>query len=437
MSPAPPAAPPKPNREPLPAVREAAEPTAPSTDRTGEPPRALRAAAPSPSARPATLAHLAADPAKSRGRRHAEDDRAERGPRDAFQRDRDRIIHSIPFRRLRHKTQVFVAPDGDHYRVRLTHSLEVAQIARTLARALGLNEDLTEALALAHDIGHPPFGHAGEDVLQAAMAAAGGFDHNAHTIRLLTRLETPYPRFAGLNLSWEMLEGLAKHNGPVADPPWALAEADAEWPLELGSRPGLEAQIAAIADDIAYDNHDIDDGLRAGLFTLEELLAVPLVARSWAAVKARYPDIAEARLVPELIRDLIGSMVNDVLAETRRRADGIAGIEAVRAAGRPLAAFSEAMAAEERALKAFLHARMYEAPSVQAVRKEAQAMLAALFEAYRADPERLPPEWRSGGDSPTSVLRAIGDFIAGMTDRYAARRYTEMVGPGGLPESLG
>jgi len=327
---------------------------------------------------------------------------------------------------------VFVAPDGDHYRVRLTHSLEVAQIARTLARALGLNEDLTEALALAHDIGHPPFGHAGEDVLQAAMAEAGGFDHNAHTIRLLTRLETPYPRFAGLNLSWETLEGLAKHNGPVAEPPWALAEADAEWPLELRTWPGLEAQIAAIADDIAYDNHDIDDGLRAGLFTLAELLDVPLVARAWRAVRTRHPDAEEARLVPELVRDLIGHMVNDVLAETGRRASGMAGIDDVRAAGRPLAGFSAEMAAEEKALKAFLHARMYDAPSVKAVRAEAQRVLSGLFEAYRAEPARLPPEWRPDGD----LLRAIGDFIAGMTDRYAVRRYAELVGPSALPESL-
>src|SRR5687768_10398835 len=224
-------------------------------------------------------AAFAADPARSRGRLHAEGRGENRGPRDAFQRDRDRIIHSVPFRRLRHKTQVFVAPDGDHFRVRLTHSLEVAQIGRTVARALGLNEDLTEALCLAHDIGHPPFGHSGEEALQAAMKAGGGFDHNAHTIRTLTRLENPYPGFDGLNLSWETLEGLAKHNGPVTGAPWALEEADAEFPLDLDSWPSLEAQIAAIADDIAYDNHDIDDGLRAGLFTLDELCSVPLVGR--------------------------------------------------------------------------------------------------------------------------------------------------------------
>jgi len=342
----------------------------------------------------------------------------------------------VPFRRLRHKTQVFVAPDGDHFRVRLTHSLEVAQIGRTMARALGLNEDLTEALCLAHDIGHPPFGHAGEDVLQAAMAKAGGFDHNAYAIRLLTRLENPYPLFPGLNLSWEALEGLAKHNGPITDAPWALAEADAQYSLELASWPGLEAQIAGVADDIAYDNHDIDDGLRAGLFGLEALLGVPLAASAWDAVRGRYPGVAEARLVPELVRDLIGRMVNDVLAETRRRATGMKSIEEVRAAGRPLAGFSDEMAAGEGALKAFLHAHMYDAPSVKTVRAEAQSMLAALFDAYRADPGRLPREWRPPRGDETALSRAIGDFIAGMTDRYAIRRYEEFVGPARLPEGL-
>jgi len=342
----------------------------------------------------------------------------------------------VPFRRLRHKTQVFVAPDGDHFRVRLTHSLEVAQIGRTMARALGLNEDLTEALCLAHDIGHPPFGHAGEDVLQAAMAKAGGFDHNAYAIRLLTRLESPYPLFPGLNLSWEALEGLAKHNGPVADAPWALAEADSQYSLDLASWPGLEAQIAGVADDIAYDNHDIDDGLRAGLFSLEALLGVPLAARAWDAVRARYPGVGETRLVPELVRDLIGRMVNDVLAETRRRVAGMKSIEEVRAAGRPLAGFSDELAAGERTLKAFLHAHMYDAPSVKAVRAEAQGMLAALFEAYRADPGRLPREWRPPPGDETALSRGIGDFIAGMTDRYAIRRYEEFVGPTRLPEGL-
>jgi dGTPase len=383
-------------------------------------------------------ARCGCDPSASRGRLHGEPDTGQRGPRDAFQRDRDRIIHSVPFRRLRHKTQVFVAPDGDHFRVRLTHSLEVAQIGRTLARALGLNEDLTEALCLAHDIGHPPFGHSGEEVLQAEMAAAGGFDHNAHTIRLLTRLESPYPRHRGLNLSWETLEGLAKHNGPVADPPWALAEADSEFPLDLASWPSLEAQVAAVADDIAYDNHDIDDGLRAGLFTLSDLLEVPLVARAWAAVKARFPDVDEARLVPELVRDQIGLMVGDVLEETGRRLaeSGVETVGEVRSAGRPLAGFSPAMAAEEALLKRFLHARMYNAPQVMAVRDQAQALVARLFGAYRDDPRRLPPEWLPPGADEVATLRTIGDFIAGMTDRYAVRQHCELVGPVELPEGF-
>lgn len=381
---------------------------------------------------------LAADPARSRGRRHGGGGAGNRGPRDAFQRDRDRIIHSVPFRRLRHKTQVFVAPDGDHFRVRLTHSLEVAQIGRTIARALGLNEDLTEALCLAHDIGHPPFGHSGEEALKQAMSAAGGFDHNAHTIRLLTRLEAPYPDHDGLNLSWETLEGLAKHNGPVLSPGWALAEADGEFPLDLDSWPSLEAQVAAIADDIAYDNHDIDDGLRAGLFTLDELMEVPLVASTWAAVRARYPGVGKDRLAAELVRDQIGLMVNDVLDETRRRVAEarVASVDDVRAVGRALAGFSDAMAERESELKTFLYARMYESAPVRAVAGRAGSLLSALFEAYRADPERLPEEWRIEEDDEIRVLRRIGDFLAGMTDRYAIKRYRELVGPVDLPEGF-
>jgi dGTPase len=322
--------------------------------------------------------------------------------------------------------------------VRLTHSLEVAQIGRTVARALGLNEDLTEALCLAHDIGHPPFGHSGEEVLQTEMAGAGGFDHNAHTIRLLTRLESPYPLHPGLNLSWETLEGLAKHNGPVADPPWALAEADSEFPLDLASWPSLEAQAAAVADDIAYDNHDIDDGLRAGLFTLEDLFQVPLVERCWAEVRGRFPDVDEARLVPELVRDQIGLMVGDVLDETRRRLTdaGVETTDDVRSLGRSLAGFSAAMAAEEKELKRFLHLRMYNARPVMAVRDQAQQVVANLFAAYRDDPRRLPAEWRPPQADEVGLLRAIGDFIAGMTDRYAVRQHRELVGPVELPEGF-
>jgi dGTPase len=383
-------------------------------------------------------ASFASDPAHSRGRLHQRASGETRGPRDAFQRDRDRIIHSIPFRRLRQKTQVFVAPDGDHFRVRLTHSLEVAQIGRTIARALGLNEDLTEALCLAHDIGHPPFGHSGEDALQEAMAGAGGFDHNAHTIRLLTRLETPYPRHCGLNLSWETLEGLAKHNGPVESPGWALAEADAEFPLELATWPSLEAQVAAISDDIAYDNHDIDDGLRAGLFTLDDVLDVPFVARNWEEIRRRYSDVDDARLAPELIRDQIGRMVNDVLQETVRRtaAAGVGSADDVRAFGAPLAGFSGKMAEEERQLKSFLYAKMYRSPPILQIQNEAKKLLAGLFAAYRADPSLLPAAWQERHADDVTLTRRIGDFIAGMTDRYAITQYRQHVGPVTLPEGF-
>jgi dGTPase len=383
------------------------------------------------------LAPYAADPALSRGRRHALSTGDGRGERDAFQRDRDRIVHSIAFRRLRHKTQVFVAPDGDHFRVRLTHSLEVAQIGRTIARALGLNEDLTEALCLAHDIGHPPFGHAGEDALNRAMADAGGFDHNAHTLRVLTRLESPYPHHPGLNLSWEMLEGLAKHNGPVASPPWALAEIDADFPLDLDGQPSLEAQVAALADDIAYDNHDIDDGLRAGLLSIEQALEVPLIAEGWADACARWPDCPDPLRARELVRNQIGRMVADLLAESRRRLEGVGSLAEVRAGGRPLIAFSDAMAAAERGLKRFMYATLYHHPQQLAVAEQAERIVAGLAEAYLTDPAALPPEWRARlpVEEPART-RHIGDFIAGMTDRFAVARYRELVGPVEMPEGV-
>jgi dGTPase len=377
---------------------------------------------------------VAANPTKSRGRLHPEARSGPRGPRDIFQRDRDRIVHSVAFRRLRHKTQVFIAPDGDHYRVRLTHSLEVAQIGRTMARALGLNEDLTEALCLAHDLGHPPFGHAGEDALSAALAEAGGFDHNAQTLRIVTRLENPYPDFDGLNLSWEALEGLAKHNGPVAAPTWALAEANRERDLELGSWPGLEAQVAAIADDIAYDNHDIDDGLRAGLLQIDALVELPIVKRLWDAIGDRHPGIALEKRQRALVRDMIGTMVGDVLAETERRVReaGVETIDDVRSAGRQLAGFSEALGGEERELKRFLYARLYGLPELRPIREEAQRVVADLAAAYRAEPALLPSDWRGGGDA-VEQLRTLGDFIAGMTDRFAIARHEELVGSVNLP----
>lgn len=383
--------------------------------------------------------HWGADPARSRGRRHAEPDAVLRGPRDAFQRDRDRIIHSISFRRLRHKTQVFLAPDGDHFRVRLTHSLEVAQIARTIARALGLNEDLTEAIALAHDIGHPPFGHAGEAALTEALAAHGGFDHNGHTLRALTEIERPYPRWPGLNLSWETLEGLAKHNGPVAAPGWALAGADRDFALDLCAWPSLEAQVAAIADDIAYDNHDIDDGLRAGLLSIDQLMAVDLVATQWRAVRSGFADVEPERLMGELIRTQIGAMVRDVIAASRARliAAGVADSDQARAAGAAMIGFSDAMAADERALKRFMYANLYHHPRQLEVAEVARGIIGALFVAYRADPTWLPEGWRARlpTDEPWRS-RCIGDFIAGMTDRYAISRYRELVGPIALPDGF-
>ncbi len=379
---------------------------------------------------------VAASPTRSRGRAYLEPDSGPRGPRDIFQRDRDRIIHSIAFRRLRSKTQVFVAPDGDHFRVRLTHSLEVAQVARTIARALGLNEDLTEGLALAHDLGHPPFGHGGEHALNAAMSDAGGFDHNAHTLRLVTRLETPYPGFDGLNLSWEMLEGLAKHNGPVSAPTWALAQANSAFDLQLDSWPSLEAQVAAVADDIAYDNHDIDDGLRSGLLDLEELLELPLVKAQWDAIEQRYPGLPLEKKQRALVRDQIGTMVGDVLEETRRRiADfGVNSSDDVRAAGRPLVGFSSEMAGSERELKRFLYDTLYNSAALMPIRVETQKIVSNLAAAYRADASLLPAGWLREGSDEVTTVRTLGDFIAGMTDRYAIARHEELIGPVTLPD---
>jgi dGTPase len=381
----------------------------------------------------------AADPQRHGGRLHGEGNETTRGPRDAFQRDRDRIIHSISFRRLRHKTQVFMAPDGDHFRVRLTHSLEVAQIGRAIARALGLNEDLTEALCLAHDIGHPPFGHAGEDALKDALMAVGGFDHNGHTLRTLTLLDSPYPRWRGLNLTWDTLEGLAKHNGPVRRPGWALAEADAAFPLRLEEWSSLEAQVAALADDIAYDNHDIDDGLRAGLLTFDQMLGVPIVAERWDEVRAQFPDLPADRLVGELIRAQIGAMVNDLIAETRRRiADsGVQSVEDVRGAGRCLVGFSDKVREQERTLKRFMYANLYHHPSQLAAADAARTVVTGLFAAYRDGPALLPDGW--GTDLPADEpgrSRHIADFIAGMTDRFAIARYRELVGEVSLPEGF-
>lgn len=380
-------------------------------------------------------APYASDPSQSRGREFAGNREGARGPRTEFQRDRDRIIHSISFRRLRSKTQVFIAPDGDHYRTRLTHSLEVAQIGRVVARQLRLDEDLTEALCLAHDIGHPPFGHAGEKALSEAMARTGGFDHNAHGLRMLARLESPYCDHDGLNLTWETLEGLAKHNGPVTAPNWALSEVDADFPLELSHWSSLEAQVASVCDDIAYDNHDIDDGLRAGFLELDELLLLDFVADQWRKVEQRFPAAPRERQLRELIRVQIGLMVNDLLGYTRENLKGIADNDEVREAGRALVAFSPAMREQERRLKKFMYERLYYHPEQIATAEKARDVIARLFVAYRQDANTLPREWRERMPvSDPERSRHIADFIAGMTDRFAIDQCRRIYGK--VPEGL-
>lgn len=366
------------------------------------------------------LAGYAAQPAATRGRLIEE---PESENRTAFQRDRDRIIHSNAFRRLKHKTQVFVFHEGDYYRTRLTHSIEVAQIARTITRSLGANEDLAEALALAHDLGHTPFGHAGEDALQLALRDVGGFDHNVQTLRLLTRLERRYAAFDGLNLTWETLEGVVKHNGPITDPAPAIREYDAQHPLWLDSYAGIEAQVAALADDIAYNTHDIDDGLRAGLFSLEEAATVPMIGRIVADVADAWPDLDRQRRIYELVRRLVGLFVRDLTQETQNR---LAELDPktpddIRAARAPTAAFSETMLPELNALRAFLKKHMYRHTEVNRMTSKARRIVVDLFEILSREPESLPSEWRAAaeGADPVRLQRIVGDYIAGMTDRYA------------------
>ncbi|ASJ90738.1 deoxyguanosinetriphosphate triphosphohydrolase [Porphyrobacter sp. CACIAM 03H1] len=383
-----------------------------------------------------TRAPFAADPDAPVLREFGGPQSAERrGPRSAFQRDRDRIIHSMSFRRLKSKTQVFIAPDGDHYRTRLTHSLEVAQIGRVIARALGLDEDLTEALCLAHDLGHPPFGHAGEAALSDALERHGGFCHNAQALRTVMRIESPYPDHDGLNLTWDLLEGLAKHNGPVSAPGWALAELDAAFPLDLATWPSLEAQVAAVADDIAYDNHDIDDGLRAGFLQLDDLLTLDFLADQWRAVEKRFPHAPRERLLREMIRDQIGMMVNDVIANTSAAAKGMGSVAEVRAAGRQLAGFSPAMAAQERRLKAFMYERLYYHPEQIAAAERARDVVARLYAAYAQDARLMPGDWpaRLPAQEPQRS-RMIADFIAGMSDRFAMEAVARIYGT--RPEGL-
>ncbi len=380
---------------------------------------------------------FATDPAASRGRLHSE---PESETRTVFQRDRDRIVHSAAFRRLKHKTQVFVAHEGDHYRTRLTHSLEVAQIARSICRQLGLNDDLAECLALAHDLGHTPFGHAGEEALNAAMEACGGFDHNAQTLRLVTRLERKYAEFDGLNLTWETLEGVVKHNGPLvgaharARPvPQPILDYNARHDLALETWPGPEAQVAALADDIAYNSHDIDDGLRAGLFTVVDLAEVPFVGEIFKAVADKYPGLETPRLIHESMRRLIDGMVRDLLAETRGRLAKVspADAEAIRQLGKPAVAFSAAMEDRQRALKTFLSQRMYRHWEVNRMTSKAKRVVRELFDLFVDEPGVLPPPWRERVAAPRTpeTARLAADYIAGMTDRFALDEHRRLFDP--------
>lgn len=373
---------------------------------------------------PPGRAPYATNPELSRGRYWPED---ESPTRTCYQRDRDRVIHSAAFRRLKHKTQVFVQHEGDYYRTRLTHSLEVAQIARTIARELGLDEDLAEALSLAHDFGHPPFGHAGEDALDTCMRDYGGFDHNAQALSLVTRLEHRYAAFDGLNLTWETLEGLVKHNGPLSGDELPEAIAAFPWDLELASHAGPEAQVAALSDDIAYVSHDIDDGLRAGLFQPADLFDVPLAGPFFYEVERKYNDLELGRFIGEAVRGLLGSMVGDVLAETKRRlATALPRSAAeIRSLPAPVAAFSENFFPDLLELKAFLFRRMYRHARVTEAMQNAQRLLTELFGAYMDDPKLLPPDWEGGAvhGAGARTARAVCDYIAGMTDAYAQAEY--------------
>ncbi len=383
---------------------------------------------------PPPRAIFASDPQKTRGRAH---DEAPSATRTCFQRDRDRIIHSSAFRRLKQKTQVFVAHEGDFYRTRLTHSLEVAQIARSVARTLGLDEDLAEALALSHDIGHPPFGHAGEDELDACMEAFNGFDHNAQTLRVVTRLEKRYPTFDGLNLSWETLEGLVKHNGPVLTDGKSidtLPQAFLDYPqlesLELHTFAGPEAQVAALADDIAYNNHDIDDGIAAGLFTVDQICEVPLVGDVFKAVRKEYAYLDSKLIVAEAVRRLIGIWVEDLVKETKRRLKkhDPQSAQDIRELDEPVVAFSKKLDEKQRVLRVFLYEHMYKHYKVNRMRSQARRILKDLFELFNVEPNTLPPPWRQDAEQTSGDRRAriVCDYIAGMTDNYAIEEHRRL-----------
>ena len=380
-----------------------------------------------------SLAPYACRPEDSRGRLHPEAMSTFRSP---FQRDRDRIIHSSAFRRLKHKTQVFVEHEGDYYRTRLTHTIEVAQVARTIAGHLGLNTDLAEAVALAHDLGHPPFGHTGEDALAELMAPYGGFDHNAQALRIVTALERHYAGFDGLNLTWESLEGIAKHNGPVAPPwPYALAEVNAQWDLELGTYASAEAQVAAVADDVAYNHHDLHDGLRAGLFTEADLMELPVTGPAFAEVDRLWPGLDASRRRHEALRRVFGVMVEDVIAVARNRLDSARpqSVAEIRAMDGPVIRFSKPLYQNLKAIKSFLFTRMYRAPSVVVERQRVTAVVNDLFPLFLDDPALLPPEWRADvarARDRTELARVGLHYVAGMTDRFALQEHARLFGGG-------
>ena len=375
----------------------------------------------------------ASDPSRSRGRLFPEQPSR---TRSEFQRDRDRIIHTTAFRRLKHKTQVFVAHEGDHFRTRLTHTIEVAQIARALARALKLDEDLAEGVALVHDFGHTPFGHTGEEVLDELLADHGGFDHNAQSLRIVTELERRYAGFDGLNLTWECLEGLVKHNGPLAGAdgegldgpvPRPIAEYSRRHDLKLASFASLEGQVAAIADDIAYNTHDIDDGLRGGLLTLDMLRDVPFLKELLNDVNRSYPDLQESRKIHELMRRQITLMVEDVIAVAQSNLRHLkpGSADEVRSAGHSMADFSRAMRDADKSIKAFLYTHLYRHPSVMEVRARAAAIVRDLYGAYLADPDLMGGQWIEGVDAldQGGVARRVADYLAGMTDTFAIKQH--------------
>ncbi len=384
------------------------------------------------------LAPYACQPEASRGRLHTEGMSSFRSP---FQRDRDRIIHSSAFRRLKHKTQVFVEHEGDYYRTRLTHSIEVAQVARTIAGVLGLNTDLAEAIALAHDLGHTPFGHTGEDALGALMQPYGGFDHNAQAIRIVTQLERHYADFDGLNLTWEALEGIAKHNGPLTGPfarnhdplPYALVQANAEWDLELNTFASAEAQVAAIADDVAYSHHDLHDGLRSGLFTEADLMDLPVTSPAFAEVDAIYPGLDKMRRRHEALRRVFGRMVEDVIAVAKNRLEAAQpkSVADIRAMEGTVIRFSKPLYQDLKAIRSFLFTRMYRAPSVMQERARVTEVINGLFPLFMSKPEHLPQDWRADVDAAndeTALARIVADYVSGMTDRFALQEHHRLLG---------